>query len=111
MKHPFKFRLIYILIFLILVSCGSSQIATLPMETVVNVPQKVSELSENELKGWGHLNPIKDTIPGMSVNLAYDEIIKNKRGETVIVAVIDSGIDIDHEDLQEVVWTNPNEIL
>ncbi len=111
MKHPFKFRLIYILIFSILVSCGSSQIATLPMETVVNVPQKVSELSENELKGWGHLNPIKDTIPGMSVNLAYDEIIKNKRGETVIVAVIDSGIDIDHEDLQEVVWTNPNEIL
>ena len=110
MKHPFKFRLIYILIFSVLVSCGSSQILTLPMETVDNVPQKVSELSENELKGWGHLNPVKDTIPGMSVNLAYDQIIKNKNGKTVIVAVIDSGIDIDHEDLQEVVWTNPNEI-
>lgn len=110
MKHPFKFRLIYILIFSVLGSCGSSQILTLPMETVDNVPQKVSELSENELKGWGHLNPVKDTIPGMSVNLAYDQIIKNKYGKTVIVAVIDSGIDIDHEDLQEVVWTNPNEI-
>lgn len=110
MKHLFKFRLIYFLISSVLVSCGSSQILTLPMETVDNVPQKVSELSENELKGWGHLNPVKDTIPGMSVNLAYNQIIKNKNGKTVIVAVIDSGIDIDHEDLQEVVWTNPNEI-
>jgi len=110
MKHPFNFRLIYILIFSVLVSCGSSQIASLPMEALVGVPQKVSELSENELKSWGHLNPVKDTVPGMSINLAYNEIIKNKRGETVIVAVIDSGIDIDHEDLQGVVWTNPNEI-
>ena len=84
MKHPFKFRLIYILIFSVLVSCGSSQIATLPMETLVTVPQKVSELSENELKSWGHLNPVKDTVPGMSINLAYDEIIKNKRNTGAI---------------------------
>ena len=28
----------------------------------------------------------------------HSEIIKNNKGETVIVAVIDSGIDIDHDD-------------
>src|SRR5690606_12110713 len=47
---------------------------------------------------------------GMSVDRAYDEIIKNKKGTTTIVAVIDSGIDIDHEDLQGAIWTNPKEI-
>src|SRR5690606_6249844 len=31
-------------------------------------------------------------------------------GETVIVAVIDTGIDINHEDLQGLIWTNPKEI-
>ncbi|MCB0470904.1 MAG: peptidase S8, partial [Flavobacteriaceae bacterium] len=59
---------------------------------------------------WGHLDLTKDTIPGMSVEKAYSEIIKDKKGKTVIVAVIDSGIDIDHEDLNDVVWTNEDEI-
>ena len=30
--------------------------------------------------------------------------------ETVIVAVVDSGIDLGHEDLVDVAWVNPNEI-
>ena len=46
----------------------------------------------------------------MSVDKAYAEIIKNKKGKKVIVAVIDSGIDIDHEDLNDVIWTNKGEI-
>ena len=46
----------------------------------------------------------------MSVDKAYNEIIKNKKGQTTIVAVIDSGIDIDHEDLDDVIWTNTKEI-
>ena len=53
---------------------------------------------------------VKDTVPGMSVDMAYSEIIKKRKGETVIVGVIDSGVDIDHEDLKNVVWTNPGEI-
>ena len=46
----------------------------------------------------------------MSVDKAYSEIIKSKKGKKVIVAVIDSGIDIDHEDLDDVIWTNKREI-
>mgnify|MGYP000713421300 FL=1 len=46
----------------------------------------------------------------MSVDKAYAEIIKTKKGKKVIVAVVDSGIDIDHEDLNEVIWTNKGEI-
>ncbi len=90
--------------------CGASAIISTPIENIDNSPIKYNELSENEAHTWAHLDLVKDTIPGMSVNKAYDEIIKNKKGKTVIVAVIDSGIDIDHEDLNDVIWTNTDEI-
>ncbi len=47
---------------------------------------------------------------GMQTDKAYKKILKNKKGETVIVAVIDSGVDIEHEDLKDVIWTNKDEI-
>ncbi len=46
----------------------------------------------------------------MSVNRAYSEIIKDQKGKKVIVGVIDSGTDIEHEDLKNVLWTNEDEI-
>ena len=94
----------------ILSGCGSADILSTPIENIDNTPLKVSELTEAEKHNWGHLDLVKDTIPGMSVDKAYSEIIKDKKGKTVIVAVIDTGIDIDHEDLDDVVWTNSKEI-
>ncbi|CAH8286641.1 subtilase family protein [Mariniflexile fucanivorans] len=96
---------------LLLSGCGgTANILSTPLENIDNSPLKVSELTEKEKHNWGHLDLVKDTIPGMSVDKAYAEIIKNKKGNTVIVAVIDSGIDIDHEDLDDVIWTNKGEI-
>ncbi len=46
---------------------------------------------------------------GISLDKAYD-FVKGKKSNTVIVAVIDSGIDTLHEDLKSVLWTNPKEI-
>src|SRR5690606_17416803 len=73
-------------------------------------PLKNAALSDAQLKHWPAMDLVKDTVPGMSVDKAYNEIIKNRKGETVIVGVIDSGVDIDHEDLKNVIWTNPGEI-
>lgn len=53
---------------------------------------------------------VKDTVPGMSTQRAYDELIKDYDGKEVIVAIVDSGIDIEHEDLKDVVWVNPKEV-
>ncbi|TYB78704.1 S8 family peptidase [Bizionia myxarmorum] len=95
----------------VMTSCGSgAEILSTPIENIDMVPLKISELTEAEKHNWGHLDLVKDTIPGMSVDKAYAEIIKNKKGEIVIVAVIDSGIDIEHEDLNGVLWTNKKEI-
>ena len=91
--------------------CGATgDILSTPVENIDTSPLKVTNLTEAEEKNWGHLDLIKDTIPGMAVDKAYTEIIKNKKGKKVIVAVIDSGIDIDHEDLDGVIWTNKGEI-
>jgi subtilisin family serine protease len=91
--------------------CGSSapSIVSTPLENIDSMPLKVTDLTETELQGWGGADLVSDTIPGMSVNKAYEEIIKNYKGKTVIVGVIDSGVDIEHEDLKNVIWTNKDE--
>ncbi|WP_264552711.1 S8 family peptidase [Flavobacterium sp. N2038] len=71
---------------------------------------KKAPVSENELKRWSHLDLIKDSIPGMSVDRAYAELLKGKTGKKVIVGIVDSGVDIEHEDLKGMIWTNPKEI-
>ena len=106
MKH-----LSYLFSAVILLGCGgTADIISTPVENIDSSPLKVTELTDAEKENWGHLDLERDTIPGMAVDRAYDEIIKGKKGEKVIVAVIDSGIDIDHEDLDDVIWTNKKEV-
>ncbi len=112
MKFYLKPQLYAVIAASLAFGCGgtSSGVLSTPMENIDAMPLKVAPLTDTQMTTWGHLDLIKDTIPGMSVDKAYDEIIKNKKGKTTIVAVIDSGIDIDHEDLDGVIWSNPKEI-
>jgi cell wall-associated protease len=71
---------------------------------------KTIPLTDKQLKRWSHLDLMKDSIPGMSVDIAYSKLLKKKKPVKVIVGVIDSGVDIDHEDLKSVIWTNKKEI-
>jgi cell wall-associated protease len=71
---------------------------------------KKSELTEIQKQRWSHLDLKKDSIPGMSVDKVYSELLKNKKATKIIVGVIDSGLDIDHEDLKGKIWTNSKEI-
>jgi cell wall-associated protease len=61
-------------------------------------------------KNWFNLDPVKDKVNGVSTEKAYQELLAGKTSRKVIVAVIDSGIDIEHEDLRDVVWVNEDEI-
>ncbi|MEZ4968419.1 MAG: S8 family peptidase [Flavobacteriaceae bacterium] len=95
---------------ILLYGCGSTALVSTPIENIDTLPLKISELTEAEKKHWGHADLLTDTIPGMSVDKAYTEIIGNKKGEMVIVAVLDSGMDLTHEDLVDVLWVNKGEI-
>ncbi|MCF6360739.1 MAG: S8 family peptidase [Cyclobacteriaceae bacterium] len=60
-------------------------------------------------ENWFNQDPQENTVNGVSTEKAY-KYLKGRKSKTVIVAVIDSGIDVEHEDLKEVVWTNTAEI-
>lgn len=92
-----------------LMGCGATALVSTPIENIDTTPLKISDLTDTEKENWGHLDLVSDTIPGMSVDKAYTDIIKNKKGDKVIVAVLDSGIDLNHEDLDDVLWTNKRE--
>ena len=74
-------------------------LAVLPLSAQTDTPPK----------DWFHLNQEADGYAGVSSKKAY-EFLKNKKSRTVVVAVIDSGVDIEHEDLKEVIWVNEDEI-
>ncbi len=61
-------------------------------------------------ESWYLKDAKSDGVQGVSVEKAYTKLLKNKPSKTVLVAVIDSGVDIDHEDLKGNIWTNTGEI-
>ncbi len=115
MTRTFLKSIILFALAAVLYGCSASSLGSsgglilTPVENIDATPLKLEVLTEREKKNWGHLDLVSDTIPGMSVDKAYSEIIKNKKGTKVIVAVLDSGIDLDHEDLDGVLWTNKDE--
>lgn len=64
---------------------------------------------EQPPKNWFNLDAQQDSVNGVSTEKAY-AYLKGKKSKTVLVAVIDSGIDILHEDLKGVIWVNEDEI-
>lgn len=106
-----KTTLFAVAIAAVMASCGSTApIVATPIQPISPTLTKNAALTDAELKQWSAMDIVKDTVPGMSVDRAYSELIKKRKGEIVIVGVIDSGVDIDHEDLKNVLWTNLGEI-
>ncbi len=94
---------------LVLSSCGTTRVISTPITNIDTVVEKTTKITDAELDTWSHLDLITDSIPGMSVDKAY-KMLEGRKGKTVIVAVVDSGIDTEHEDLKNVLWTNKKEI-
>ncbi|MEM6966807.1 MAG: S8 family peptidase, partial [Bacteroidota bacterium] len=61
-------------------------------------------------KDWWRLDNQKDNYQGVSIEKAYETVLKGKKSQTVVVAVIDSGVDAKHEDLKNVMWVNKDEV-
>ena len=60
---------------------------------------------------WQNLDLKSDTVFGISTEKAYKDLLQNKKSVKVVVAVIDSGVDINHEDLKGIIYQNNKEKL
>ena len=70
-----------------------------------------SESSEPENLNWYLKEPKADGVYGTGATKAYEMLnAAGKKSTTVIVAVIDSGVETDHPDLKDVIWVNEDEI-
>ena len=101
-------KIILVLITLLTFSCSSIKFSNDYLTSLPNT----SKLNFEDVikKNWHNLDLEKDSVPGMSVERAYKELVKDLKAKKVIVAVIDAGIDTNHEDLTNLIWVNDKEI-
>jgi len=70
------------------------------LTTILTLPQIIAQDAVPD--NWFNLDAAESGVQGVSAEKLYGTLLKDKTGERVIVAVIDSGVDA--------VWVNPGEI-
>ena len=69
------------------------------------------ELLDQKYLNWQHKSLSDESVNGIGTNKSYNELLVGKSAKkTIIVAVIDGGVDIFHEDLRDNIWVNEDEI-
>jgi len=105
-----KNHFLHILIALLTLSSCKKNKEYTPILSQTGDFKKTNQLSDKKLKGW-HLKDIElDSFPGVSLHRAYDSLLIGKKGKEVVVAILDTKLDIYHEDLKNQLWVNKNEI-
>ena len=69
----------------------------------------VNNYAQQVERDWFFGKPDGDNF-GISIHQAYETFSNIHKANPVVVAIIDSGIDAEHEDLAENMWVNPGEI-
>lgn len=68
-------------------------------------------MKDKDLMTWYHKDFATTKIYGIDTENAYKFLnSKGLKPKTVIVAVLDSGVQIDHPAIKANIWTNPNEV-
>lgn len=69
-----------------------------------------SAIDDKPKANWFNLDLVADGNFGISTERAYKDLLSKMKASPIIVAVIDGGIDEEHEDLKSVMWVNEKEI-
>ena len=69
------------------------------------------KMQDNDLKTWYHKDFSTTNVYGVNTDNAYKFLeSKGLKPRTIVVGVLDSGIEVDHPGLINNMWKNPNEI-
>lgn len=69
-----------------------------------------NKMQQSGVKFWHQKDNKQDTIPGISLDKWYSQNKKAPKRKYIVVAVIDTQIDLKHEDLLDQIWINTTEI-
>jgi len=73
--------------------------------------QTVAPENDKDLKTWYHKDYATTKVYGVNTENAYKFLeSKGLKPKTVVVGVLDSGVEVDHPGLVKNMWKNPNEI-
>lgn len=105
-----KSRVLFFLsVILFFYGCTSSQKIMRPTPTQPADSVDFSSLLEPP-EDWHLMDEEFTQFRGISGDLAYEYVLNERSPERkVVVAVIDGGVDISHEDLRENIWVNEDE--
>ena len=102
--------LLLVLLSVTLYSCSTTEQVSRQQPIERQQPVNFDSLQQAP-KNWYRLDEKRTQFRGISSRRAYETILKGKAPQKeVIVAVIDGGVDIHHEDLAGVLWTNKDEV-
>ncbi|HEX5520171.1 MAG TPA: S8 family peptidase [Longimicrobiaceae bacterium] len=74
-------------------------------------PAESTAIAAGPAANWWLLDPQSDGVPGIGAERAYRELLAGRTPKrSVTIAIIDSGVDIDHPDLRPNIWTNAREV-
>ena len=105
-----KFYFVCLCVCVLLIRCSKVKTIYHIQPSIIVLDSISSSVSEEKLKNWHHKDIVKDKVPGISLDKAYAEFPFSNSENDIIVAVIDTEIDINHEDLKNQIWINTEEI-
>jgi cell wall-associated protease len=101
-----KCVIILSLLNLVFISCNTQRRGSSVASKELNSKMDFTSL---EMQTWYQKDKILDGVPGISLDKWYNQK-KRKPKKSIVVAIIDTQIDKNHEDLQGQIWINSNEI-
>lgn len=88
---------------------GMAMMISLPFYSIAQNDSTGTDSVKVAPNDWFELDRATTGYYGISLDKAYD-FLKGRQSKTIVVAVIDSGVDTLQEDLKSILWHNPGEI-
>lgn len=99
----------FLILCLVFAQCASVRFVGDPVVVNPNTPISIP-LTSDMKNEWARYDLVEDSVPGMSVNKAFTDLIKDQKGERVIVAIVDTGMDVQHPAIASKIWINEDEV-